>query len=99
MQPAYGKITKKLNDMPIIINLDVVLAKKKVTLTELSKRVSVSLTNLSLIRSNAAKGVRFTTLDEICEALDCQPGDILERVSKEKYRELLGRDADHKLMD
>ena len=85
--------------MPIIINLDVVLAKKKMTLTELSRKVSVSFTNLSLMKTNNAKGVRFTTLDEVCEALDCQPGDILERVSKEKYRELFGRDADHKLMD
>ena len=85
--------------MPIIINLDVVLAKKKMTLTELSRKVSVSFTNLSLMKTNNSKGVRFTTLAEICDALDCQPGEILENISKERYRELLGRDADHKLMD
>ena len=66
--------------MPIIVNLDVMLARRKMRLTELSSRVDITLTNLSNLKTGRARAVRFTTLDAICEALDCQPGDILEYV-------------------
>jgi putative transcriptional regulator len=64
--------------MPIIVNLDVMLARRKMRLTELSSRVDITLTNLSNLKTGRARAIRFTTLDAICEALDCQPGDILE---------------------
>ncbi len=66
--------------MPIRINLDVMLAKRKMRLGELSERVGVSATNLSILKTGKAKAVRFSTLEAICAALDCQPGDILEYV-------------------
>lgn len=64
--------------MPIIVNLDVVLAKRKMNLTELSEKVGVTLVNLSILKQGKSKAMRFTTLEAICKALDCQPGDILE---------------------
>ena len=64
--------------MGIIINLDVMLAKRKMSLTELSEKVGVTIANLSILKKGKAKAVRFSTLEAICEALDCQPGDILE---------------------
>lgn len=64
--------------MKIIIRLDVMLAKRKMMLKELSEEVGVSVTNLSLLKTGKAKGIRFETLAAICDALDCQPGDILE---------------------
>ena len=64
--------------MAIIVNLDVMLAKRKMSLTELSQRVGITMANLSILKTAKAKAIRFTTLDTICEALDCQPGDILE---------------------
>ena len=64
----------------IIVNLDVMLAKRKMTLSELSDKVGLTLANLSILKTNKAKAVRFSTLDAICAALDCQPGDILEFV-------------------
>jgi putative transcriptional regulator len=64
--------------MPIIVNLDVMLAKRKMSLTELSERVGVTMANLSILKQNHAKAIRFSTLDAICHALECQPGDILE---------------------
>ena len=75
--------------MPIRINLDVMLAKRKMRLGELSERVGVSATNLSILKTGKAKAVRFTTLEAICAALDCQPGDILEYVpdDSEELRE------------
>lgn len=66
--------------MAIIINLDVMMAKRKVGLTELAKDVDITLANLSILKNNKAKAVRLSTLDAICKALDCQPGDILEYV-------------------
>lgn len=66
--------------MAIQINLDLMLVKRKMTLTELSNRVGVSITNLSLLKTGKVKGLRFSTLESICTALDCQPGDILEYV-------------------
>ena len=64
--------------MAIIVNLDVMLAKRKMSLTELSERVGITMANLSILKKGKAKAVRFSTLDLICEILDCQPGDILE---------------------
>lgn len=62
----------------IAVNLDVVLAKRKMSLTELSERMGLTLANLSVLKTGKAKAVRFSTLDALCRALDCQPGDILE---------------------
>lgn len=64
--------------MPIIVNLDVMMAKRKISLSELASRVDITLANLSVLKNNRAKAVRFSTLDAICRALNCQPGDILE---------------------
>lgn len=64
--------------MGIIVNLDVMLAKRKMSVTELSERVGITMANISNLKTGKAKAVRFTTLEAICKALDCQPGDILE---------------------
>ena len=64
--------------MAIIINMDVMLAKRKMSLTELSEKVGITMANLSILKTGQAKAIRFSTLESICEALDCQPGDILE---------------------
>ena len=64
--------------MPIIVNLDVMLAKRKMSMTELSEKVGVTMANLSILKNGRAKAVRFGTLEKLCEVLDCQPGDILE---------------------
>jgi len=64
--------------MPIIVNLDVVMAKRKMSLNELSERVGVSVVNLSILKQSKGKAIRFSTLESICKALNCQPGDILE---------------------
>ncbi|HMI00949.1 MAG TPA: helix-turn-helix transcriptional regulator [Pedobacter sp.] len=64
--------------MPIVINLDVMLAKRKMSLTELSMRVGVTMSNLSILKTGKAKAIRLETMDAICRVLDCQPGDILE---------------------
>ena len=69
--------------MPIVVNLDVMLAKRKMSLSQLSERVDVTIANLSVLKTNKAKAVRFSTLEAICEALDCQPGDILEYAPEE----------------
>ena len=64
--------------MPIIVNLDVMMAKRKMSLNELSEKVDITLANLSILKTGKAKAVRFSTLEAICKALDCQPGDLLE---------------------
>lgn len=64
--------------MPIVVNLDVVMAKRKMSSGELAQRVSISQANLSILKTGKAKAVRFTTLEALCRELDCQPGDILE---------------------
>ncbi|RZJ34016.1 MAG: transcriptional regulator [Flavobacterium sp.] len=64
--------------MAIIVNLDVMMAKRKMSLNELCEKVDITLSNLSILKTGKAKAVRFSTLDSICRALDCQPGDILE---------------------
>lgn len=66
--------------MPIVVNLDVMMAKRKISLNELSQRVDLTLSNLSILKTGKAKAIRFSTLAAICNALDCQPGDILEYV-------------------
>ena len=70
--------------MPIIVNLDVMTAKRKISLNELSERVGLTLSNLSILKTGKAKAIRFSTLEAICRALDCQPSDILEYVNDEK---------------
>ncbi len=67
----------------IVINLDVMMAKKKMSLNELSERVGITLANLSILKNNRAKAIRFSTLDAICRALECQPSDILEYLPDE----------------
>lgn len=64
--------------MAIIINIDVMLAKRKMSVTELSEKVGITMANLSILKNGKAKAIRFSTLDAICKALDCQPGDIIE---------------------
>ena len=64
--------------MPIIVNLDVMMAKRKMSLNELSEKVELTLSNLSILKTGKAKAIRFSTLEAICNVLDCQPGDILE---------------------
>ena len=64
--------------MPIIVNLDVMLAKRKMSMTELSEQVGVTMANLSILKNGHAKAVRFSTLERLCQVLECQPGDILE---------------------
>lgn len=68
--------------MPIVVNLDVMMAKRKMSLNELSGKVDLTLANLSILKTGKAKAVRFSTLEAICKALDCQPGDILEFVKE-----------------
>jgi putative transcriptional regulator len=68
--------------MAIVVNLDVMMAKRKISLNELSSRVDLTLSNLSILKTGKAKAIRFSTLEAICKALDCQPGDILEFTNK-----------------
>lgn len=70
--------------MGIIVNLDVMMAKRKMSVTELAKEVDITMANLSILKNNKAKAIRFTTLEAICKALNCQPGDILEYIEEEE---------------
>jgi putative transcriptional regulator len=70
--------------MPILVNLDLIMVKRKISLTELSEKVGISMTNLSLLKTGKVRGVRFSTLDAICKVLDCKPGDILDYVPDEE---------------
>jgi len=72
--------------MPIIVNLDVMLARRKMTLSQLSEQVDVTVANLSILKTNKARAVRFSTLEAVCRALECQPGDILAYVPEEGER-------------
>ena len=67
--------------MPIAVNLDVMMARRKISLNELSERVDITLSNLSILKTGKAKAIRFSTLETICKALNCQPADILEYVN------------------
>jgi len=69
--------------MPIIVNVDVMMARRKMSLTELANRVGITLANLSILKTGKAKAIRFETLEALCKALDCQPGDLLEYVETE----------------
>jgi putative transcriptional regulator len=64
--------------MPIMVNLDIMLATRKMNLTELSEKIGISIVNLSILKQSKSKAIRFSTLEAICEALDCQPGELLE---------------------
>lgn len=75
--------------MPIVVNLDVMLAKRKMSLTELSEHIGITIVNLSILKSGKAKAVRFSTLEAICKVLECQPGDILEYMTTRDYRKLM----------
>lgn len=70
--------------MAIIVNLDVMMAKRKISATRLAEEIDITLPNLSILKTNKAKAIRFSTLDAICRALDCQPSDILEYVEDEE---------------
>jgi putative transcriptional regulator len=69
--------------MSIIVNLDVMLAKRKMSMNELSDKVGITLANLSILKNNKGKAIRFSTLDAICEVLECQPGDLFEYVKED----------------
>lgn len=73
--------------MAILVNLDVMMAKRKMSLSELSSKVDITLANLSILKTGKAKAIRFSTLEAICKALDCQPGDILEYVPNKNLEE------------
>jgi putative transcriptional regulator len=77
--------------MPIVVNLDVMLAKRKMSLTELSERIGITIANMSILKSGKAKAVRFSTLEQICKVLECQPGDILEYMTDSEYKKLMSR--------
>jgi putative transcriptional regulator len=77
--------------MPIVVNLDVMLARRKMSLTELSERVGITIANMSILKSGKAKAIRFSTLEEICRILECQPGDILEYMDEESYNRLFNK--------
>lgn len=72
--------------MPIIVNLDVMLAKRKMSMNELSEKVGITLANLSVLKNNKGKAVRFSTLEALCEVLECQPGELLEYVKEEELK-------------
>ena len=72
--------------MAIVVNLDVMMAKRKMSLGELAQKVDITMANLSILKNNKARAVRFSTLEAICNALDCQPGDILEFVPEEESK-------------
>jgi putative transcriptional regulator len=76
--------------MPIVANLDVMLARRKMSLTELSEKVGIAIPNLSILKTGKAKAIRFSSLDEICRVLECQPGDILEYMNEKDYKKLMG---------
>ncbi len=73
--------------MPIIINLDVVMAKRKISSTELAEIINITPANLSILKTGKAKAIRFNTLEALCEALNCQPGDILAYIKDDKSKE------------
>lgn len=77
--------------MPIIVNVDVMMAKRKISLNELSEKVDLTLSNLSILKTGKAKAIRFSTLEAICKALDCQPGDILEYLDAEQKQRTADR--------
>jgi putative transcriptional regulator len=79
--------------MPIVVNLDMMLVRRKMSLTELAEKVGITIANLSILKQSKARAVRFSTLEAICGALECQPGDILEFVPGEKANESGSRES------
>lgn len=75
--------------MPIVVNLDVMLAKRKMSLTELSDQIGITIANMSVLKSGKAKAIRFSTLEAICKVLECQPADILEYMTTKDYKKLM----------
>jgi putative transcriptional regulator len=75
--------------MPIVVNLDVMLARRKMNLTQLSEKVGITVANMSVLKSGKARAIRFSTLEEICRILECQPGDILEYMTEADYEKLM----------
>ncbi|HEX9958295.1 MAG TPA: helix-turn-helix transcriptional regulator [Fibrella sp.] len=75
--------------MPIIVNVDVMMARRKMSLTELAEKVDLTLANLSILKTGKAKAIRFSTLEALCNALDCQPGDLLEYVPEPAEKQIL----------
>ena len=73
--------------MPILVNLDVMMAKRKISVGELAQKVGITPANLSILKNNKARAVRFSTLEEICRVLDCQPGDILQYIPEDSSRD------------
>jgi putative transcriptional regulator len=80
--------------MPIVVNLDIMLARRKMSLTGLSERVGITIANMSILKSGKAKAIRFSTLEEICKVLACQPGDILEYMTEADYDNLFNNNQD-----
>ena len=74
--------------MPIVVTLDIMMARRKMSLNELSERTGISQTNLSILKTGKARAIRFSTLESICDALECKPADILDHVTEEEYRKL-----------
>ncbi|WAA12688.1 helix-turn-helix domain-containing protein [Fervidibacillus halotolerans] len=77
--------------MAIIVNIDVMLAKRKMSVTELSEKVGITMANLSILKNGKARAIRFSTLEKLCEVLDCQPGDLLEYRSDKEVEEKTGK--------
>ncbi|MGS0763428.1 helix-turn-helix domain-containing protein [Syntrophomonas curvata] len=73
--------------MPIVVNLDVIMAKRKMSSGELAEKIGISQANLSILKTGKAKAIRFSTMEAICKALDCQPGDILEYQESDELKE------------
>ena len=71
-------MTDGVTDMPIIINIDVMLARRKMSVTELAEKVGITMANISVLKNGKVKAIRLSTMEAVCKALDCQPGDILE---------------------
>ena len=76
--------------MPIVVNVDVMMARRKMSLTELAEKIDLTLANLSILKTGKAKAVRFNTLEALCHALDCQPGDLLEYVPEPAEKQVVG---------
>ena len=74
--------------MPIVVNLDIMMATRKMSLNELSSKVGLSATNLSLLKTGKGRAVRFSTLQKLCDVLECQPGDLLKSITDEEYEKL-----------
>ena len=85
--------------MPILVNLDLMLVKRKMSLTELSDKVGITMANLSILKSGKARAIRFSTLEAICETLECQPGDLLEYDYKEQSLQIKQTRTDKKDKD